>query len=445
MRKFKLFIYADLVLSLILLAAIIIWEFLLEGKSPGFLVSIFIVLSAFSAAFCVLSIAGIRRGHYQLVAKLWLFAFSAVCFYFVLDIVGGFIFIPPTPFRNSPDEHVHHKMLPYTPYLMYNRFGDFKVEMKTDNMGFRGRDIKEKEPGTYRIVMLGDSFTMGEGIGDDQTFPLLVERYLNEMKGRKYEVINLGVESYSPVLEYLELKEYIGMLKPDMVILNFDMSDVVPEYVYRKIASYDKTGDVIAVNGFPEYNRRKEDPREVIMNWIYMHLFITGHAVENLRKHFGANEPEDINEMTVRTAVESQNGRLLIHTLDMPQLKEAAEMYSMDEDSIERAKELCDRYGCKFILSVYPWGHQVSDKEWVPGRYGYVPKGVGISDRTVEELGKFSKAQRITFFNAFPYFREYKGGEYLYYSHDMHWTPAGQELMAKYLAQFLSQYLHHGV
>lgn len=446
MRKFLVFIYVCLITSLVILAAIIIWKFLLEGKSPGFLVSILIVLSAFSAAFCILSIAGIRLGRGQLVARTWLMACTAVCFYFALDIVGGYIFISPTPFRNSPDEYVHHKMLPYTTYQMRNNYGDFNVEMKTNNMGFRGRDIKGKEPGVYRIVMLGDSFTMGEGIGDDQTFSHLVEKYLNDLKFRKYEVIDLGVESYSPVLEYVELKKYIAKLKPDMVVLNFDMSDVLNEYAYRKIAAYDKTGDVLGVNGYPEYKRRKDDSHEIIMNWIYGHLFVTGHIIGNLKKHFGQYESDkDLKEMTVREAVESQNGRLLIHTLDMPQLKETAEIYSMEEDSILRAKNLCGRYNCKFILSVYPWGHQVSDKEWVPGRYGYVPKGVGISDRTVEELDKFSRAQGITFFNAFPYFREYKGGEHLYYSHDMHWTPAGQELMAKYLGQFLNQYLHHGV
>jgi len=338
------------------------------------------------------------------------------------------MFIQPTHYPYSPDEHVHHKMLPRTSYRMHDGYGDFDVEMTTSNMGFRGSDIKEKEPGTYRIVMLGDSFTLGEGVWDDWTFPHLVEQYLNEKKGRKYEVINLGVDSYSPALEYIELKEYIGMLKPNMVILNFDMSDVVNEYAYRKIASYDKTGDVIAVNGFPEYYRR----------WILKHLFITRHAVENMKKHFGANE------MTLRTAVEAPYEKLLNHTLDMPQLKEAAEMYSMVEDSIERAKKLCDRYGCKFILSVYPWGHQVSGQEWLPGRYRFIPKGVGISDRTVLELERFSKAQKITFFNAFPYFREYKGGQHLYFSHDMHWTPTGQELMAKSLTKFLEEYLNKG-
>jgi len=256
-------------------------------------------------------------------------------------------------------------------------------------------------------------------------------------KGRKYEVINLGVSSYTPVLEYIQLKEHIGMLKPDMVILNFDMTDVVDEYVYRKIASYDKTGDVIAVNGFLEY----EYIREVTLNWIYMRLFITWHAVKNLRKHF---DEGDINEKTVRTVVELWYPKKLMHTLDMPQLEEAAEMYSMNEDSIERAKELCDRYGCEFILSVYPRGHQVSGQEWVPGRYRFIPKGVGISDRTVLELERFSKAQGITFFNAFPYFREYKGGQPLYFSHDPHWTPAGQELMAKSLTKFLEEYLNKG-
>jgi MoaA/NifB/PqqE/SkfB family radical SAM enzyme len=98
-------------------------------------------------------------------------------------------------------------------------------------------------------------------------------------------------------------------------------------------------------------------------------------------------------------------------------------------------------YGCKFILSVYPWGHQVNDEEWVPGRYQYIPEGARISDRTLEKLGEFARENGIDFLNAFPSFREHRGGEQLYFRHDMHWTPAGQRLMAKSLDGFIEKEL----
>ncbi|HKQ32281.1 MAG TPA: SGNH/GDSL hydrolase family protein, partial [Thermodesulfobacteriota bacterium] len=315
----------------------------------------------------------------------------------------------------------------------------YKIEMVTNNMGFRGRDIAEKKPGTYRIVMLGDSFTMGEGVGDASTFPLLVEEYLNATGGRKYEVINLGVESYAPILEYSLLKRVIRDLRPDMVVLNFDMSDMLNEYAYRQAAVYDDKGDVVAVDGYPEFQRSRDSLIDRAFTWIRNRLFITGILLETLHQRSLDKQADDAANISIRNGVERRSSLLLVHTLDVPQLKQTAEMYGMVEDSILRAKRLCDVYGCRFVLSVYPWGHQVNDKEWIPGRYEYMKPGERISDRTVDELGRFAAKNNIDFFNAFPTFRAYDGREQLYFKHDMHWTPAGQKLMAETLDGFIEK------
>ncbi|HET7290707.1 MAG TPA: SGNH/GDSL hydrolase family protein [Thermodesulfobacteriota bacterium] len=438
-RKIKTAFYADFAVSLVLLGALLAWKLLVRGEEPGFLVLILAALLLINAALCLYSAVEIGRGRGGAAAKVWLFLAVFVLFYAAADLVGGAIFIRLTLFHNYPDKYVHHKMPPHFRYLMENSYGDYSVEMVTNNMGFRGRDIGEKKPGTYRIVMLGDSFTMGEGVPDGSTFPLLVEEYLNAAGGRKYEVVNLGVEGYAPVLEYSLLKRMIGDLKPDMVVLNFDMSDMLNEYAYRKDAVLDESGDVVSVDGFPEYERTRENTKDRALRWIRNHLFITGILYETLNMRTLNRQAADPANINVNTGVERGSRMLLLHTLEAPQLKETAEMYSMIEDSILRAKKLCDLHGCTFILSVYPWGHQVSDTEWVPGRNLYMTSGERISDRTVDELGTFAGRNGIDFFNAFPSFRRYSGGERLYFMHDMHWTPAGQKLMAETLDGFIEK------
>lgn len=385
MRRVRIALYADFAVSLVLLGALLAWKLLVRGEEPGFLVLILAALLLINAALCLYSAVEIGRGRGRSAAKVWLFLAVFVLFYAAADLVGGAIFIRSTLFHNYPDKYVHHKMPPRMRYLMENGYGDFKVEMVTNNMGFRWKDIGEKKPGTYRIVMLGDSFTMGEGVPDGSTFPLLVEEYLNATGGRKYEVINLGVD------------------------------------------------------GFPEYERTRENTKDRALRWIRNHLFITGILYETLNMRALNRQPADPANINVNTGVESRSRMLLLHTLEAPQLEETAEMYSMVEDSILRAKRLCDVYGCRFVLSVYPWGHQVNDKEWIPGRYEYMRAGERISDRTVDELGTFAGRNGIDFFNAFPSFRRYSGGERLYFMHDMHWTPAGQKLMAETLDGFIEK------
>lgn len=440
MRNFRLLIYAALAITLALLGTVAVFQIFVFGEAPGFFVGGFCALLAAAAVFSAVSIAAIGRGRGESVKRLWLFLSALFFFYLAADFAGGLVFIRPVPFQNFPDEHVHHKMPPGTRYELSDPDSGAVYVTLTNNLGFRGEDISEKEPGAYRIVVTGDSFTLGYGVGDD-TFPLLLERLLNKEGNGKYEVINLGVVSYAPVLEYLLLKKHIGELKPDMVVLNFDMSDPVQEYAYRKIANFGETGDIAAVDGYPGYYERRHHAYETILNWLRNHMFITGSIIESRENKSRIVDVWDIN---VANTVERANRMLLMHTLDAPQLKESAEMHAMVEDSILRAKRLCDTHGCKFILSVYPWGHQVNGREWMPGRYDFILRDAGISDRTVEELGRFARENGITFFDAFPVFRAYEGGERLYFTKDPHWTPAGQRLMAESLAGFIEEDLKKG-
>src|SRR5262249_4857583 len=110
--------------------------------------------------------------------------------------------------------------------------------------GFRDREIPiEKPPGTYRILILGDSFTFGIGNNLQDTFAKQLEKRLNEREeGMKFEVINGGCSSYSPILEYLLLAQKGLALNPDLVILNYDLSDVQDDYKYSQIAEFDGEG-----------------------------------------------------------------------------------------------------------------------------------------------------------------------------------------------------------
>jgi hypothetical protein len=102
-------------------------------------------------------------------------------------------------------------------------------------------------------------------------------------------------------------------------------------------------------------------------------------------------------------------------------------------------KQHADKAGMGFVLTVYPWAHQVSDSEWLPGRYSFMPKDATPSDRNLIVVGEFAAKNGITFADLFPAFRAYHGKELLYLKHDPHWTVAGQEVMAKGLLEQLQK------
>lgn len=123
------------------------------------------------------------------------------------------------------------------------------VPFATNALGLRDREYPAgKLAGTYRIYMLGDSFTEGGGLMLESTVAKRLERGLDEGRcGRRFEVVNGGTASYSPILEYLQLKTVGLGLAPDMVLLNFDMTDVHDDVVRTATARLDAQGLPIAV------------------------------------------------------------------------------------------------------------------------------------------------------------------------------------------------------
>src|SRR4029079_12487891 len=87
----------------------------------------------------------------------------------------------------------------------------------SNSLGYR--DVEHavaKAPGTYRIVVLGNSVAAGLGVDRfDDTFPALLERLL-AARGRKAEVINLAVSGYNPQQQVETLKDRGLRYRPDL-------------------------------------------------------------------------------------------------------------------------------------------------------------------------------------------------------------------------------------
>jgi lysophospholipase L1-like esterase len=97
-----------------------------------------------------------------------------------------------------------------------------------DSLGFRGREVDlPKPPGRLRIVIIGDSVTLGWGVNDADTFPAQAEAILRErFPGRDLEVINLGVGGYDTRQEVTLLERNVARLDPDVVLVGFYSNDV---------------------------------------------------------------------------------------------------------------------------------------------------------------------------------------------------------------------------
>lgn len=109
--------------------------------------------------------------------------------------------------------------------------GRDQVRIRVNAAGFRD-DVDyplAKAPGTYRIVVLGDSFTFAGKVQLGETFPRLLGQLLDSSDpSRQHQVLNLSVPGYNTEQEMLRLKEQGLRYDPDLVIVAFVLNDTSP-------------------------------------------------------------------------------------------------------------------------------------------------------------------------------------------------------------------------
>ncbi len=95
--------------------------------------------------------------------------------------------------------------------------------------GFRDRLYpRPKPPGTFRILVLGDSVAFGYGVEEAASFPKVLEERLARLAPatQRIEVLNFGVGGYNPYTEEMQFQTIGVSYEPDLVLLQFCINDL---------------------------------------------------------------------------------------------------------------------------------------------------------------------------------------------------------------------------
>jgi lysophospholipase L1-like esterase len=93
----------------------------------------------------------------------------------------------------------------------------------TSSLGLRGPEPDVDAP--LRGLILGDSFMQGMFIGDDETPPECLRRYLQGRLKRRASILNTGVLGYSPEQYYHSLIAFADRFRPHFVVVSLCAND----------------------------------------------------------------------------------------------------------------------------------------------------------------------------------------------------------------------------
>lgn len=144
------------------------------------------------------------------------------------EVLLSLVKLTPPPHRISwskgdpltPD----HRFI-YSAKREFAKQNDKITVISTNKDGFRKHSLSENVA-NKKIVLIGDSFVWGLGVGDNQTMPAYLEEQIRSEVGENYTVVNAGLPGYSLGQEYaLLVKRIIPEIKPDLVIWSINGTD----------------------------------------------------------------------------------------------------------------------------------------------------------------------------------------------------------------------------
>ena len=324
-------------------------------------------------------------------------------------------------------------------------YGEFDCEFRINSLGLRDDEISPvKPPGVKRILMLGDSMTVGWGVEQSECFAGRLDELLNDgtaasdSPGTRYEVVNCGWASwYTTDGAYVFLKHRIDELDPDLVVLDFflnDPAELRPDDWRPRGAdlpdSIAATREVGGRSGIAGARRRVRDylaQRSYVMNLLKR---IWTSSIQ--RRALG----EDVFTFEAARRAEYPTCAVLLFAESYP--PDFEERLALAERLIVGMRDLLAERGAGLAVAIMPADFQVVAEK--RERYGILPVIFhdqryveGKAQRTVAAL---CERNGIPVFDVLPALRERCTGD-CFYSYDPHPTPTGHAIIADAMADYL--------
>jgi hypothetical protein len=300
-----------------------------------------------------------------------------------------------------------------------------------NSRSLRTRDYPApRQAGGYRIVAIGDSFTVGAG-AYDKTWPALLEKALADRLDRPIEVFALGAPGVGPQFELRLWELERDLLRPDLVILAFFVGN---DFTDDEELTLQPTGEAHLLR--VSYTARLV--RNLYRLWSERSAGVEGLA-------FAPSRPESPRHERGGFAVPTDDIQRITFSRERHLLIEGYRLQiTMDDHRDDflrlsaRAARVLQRFqaevraaGAEFLVMIIPDEFQVDDalRQDVLERLHIESTAIHI-DRPQTRLKALLDDAGIASLDLLPAFREAGTSRRLYYPRNTHWNDAGNALAA---------------
>jgi SGNH hydrolase-like domain, acetyltransferase AlgX len=331
----------------------------------------------------------------------------------------------------------------FTGFYQYDPDIGFRVRPYyggTNRFGFNDKDYPlQRDPGTFRVLVLGDSF--GWAGGKDGNYTALLEEKLSAAaaSGRRVEVINAGYPQTHTGEQLLMLEKYGLQYEPDLVVLGF--------FAGNDFVDADPNRKRIIVNDiYIDIDKRKEFtlfgypivPKSRFLLFVQQKYKVFR---ERLRNQTPAHANEDATlqgTFSEDTFLAVEGDRIHFCNLEYFRQGRYAPNINFIFESLRKMRDLLQARGIPLIVAILPDEFQVEDELAARtfSRFNLDPRNYDLA-LMQKVLRGFLNLEHIPYVDMLERFKEAGKRESLYLLRDTHWNDAGNRLAATILQERL--------
>jgi len=239
------------------------------------------------------------------------------------------------------------------------------VLIETNNEGFVGKDYPvEKEKGTKRIAIIGDSYVAALQVDTEKNFVSLLEKELSKNPAQKFEVMNFGVGGQGTFEELERYYYYVRKYKPDYVVLVFYPNDFENNQYYLQYKDLIEKDSPIWDIPLSDANNNqgRKDLKYLLMKNSYLVRFLDARVKQNAF----------LNKLAITVGLQSQGPlgapKEGIHPttfiFEDPLQESFTDVYEFTLELIKYFDRRTKEDGARLVFTYLPMAIQVDDALW---------------------------------------------------------------------------------
>jgi len=306
----------------------------------------------------------------------------------------------------------------------YEKGREYNALYQINSLGLRDREYGPKKEGIFRVLLLGDSFSVSHGLAIEDSLSRQMERALQEAAASQgmsvqLEIVNAAVGGYSPYNYWKAYLRWAPVIKPDLVLLglspdDYDSSNAELIYIIEN-------GDRVA--SFREDQKPKKRKGSILrslrkwLSWnsefyiLLRNFFYYNELVGHLSARFAAKGEERINQL---------------QQFMIPQPKIISEHWAKSFTFLEKLHESTSTDNVELIVIPIPLKEEIDATVFqrTLASNGLRQKQIDIN-QPLNQITAFCKKRNITLIDPRPAIKARHLKKPCYFVYDGHWIPEG--------------------